>query len=91
MAFAASGETGPKTVGRIHWTESDAKFRLTPELLRRQIAMYYGALDLIEEFGYDAAGNTVTRTEPEGVQEDRELAAQGRPGQVGAAEPALDP
>ena len=45
-----------KTVGRIHWTAPDAKFRLTEELLRRQLGMYYAALDLIEEFKYDFCG-----------------------------------
>ena len=32
-----------KTVSRIHWTHPDAKFRLTKDLLRRQVAMYYAA------------------------------------------------
>ena len=45
-----------KTVRRIHWTAADATFRLTEDLLRRQIAMYYAALDLIEEFKYDFCG-----------------------------------
>ena len=45
-----------KTVGRIHWTAPDAQFRLTEELLGRQLAMYYAALDLIEEFKYDFCG-----------------------------------
>ena len=45
-----------KTVGRIHWTAPDATFRLTEELLRRQLGMYYAALDLIEEFKYDFCG-----------------------------------
>lgn len=45
-----------KTVGRIHWTKPDAAFRLTEDLLRRQLAMYYAALDLIEEFKYDLLG-----------------------------------
>ena len=45
-----------KTVGRIHWTAADAPFRLTPDLLRRQLAMYYAAVDLIEEFKYDLCG-----------------------------------
>lgn len=43
-------------VGRIHWTTPDARFRLTEDLLRRQLGMYYGAVDLIEEFGYDFCG-----------------------------------
>src|SRR5687767_8010879 len=33
-------------VGRIHWTPPDAKFRLTEDLLRRQLGLYYAALDL---------------------------------------------
>jgi L-fucose isomerase len=45
-----------KTVGRIHWTNPDAAFRLTEELLLRQLAMYYAALDLVEEFKYDLLG-----------------------------------
>ena len=45
-----------KTVSRIHWTHPDAKFRLTKDLLRRQVAMYYAAIDLIEEFKYDFCG-----------------------------------
>jgi L-fucose isomerase len=45
-----------KTVGRIHWTAPDAPFRLTEDLLRRQLGMYYAAVDLIEEFKYDFCG-----------------------------------
>jgi L-fucose/D-arabinose isomerase len=45
-----------RTVKKIHWTESDAKFRLTEELLRRQLGMYYASIDLIEEFKYDFLG-----------------------------------
>src|SRR5687768_13247574 len=45
-----------KTVRRIHWTPPDATFRLTKDLLRRQLAMYYAAIDLIEEFKYDFCG-----------------------------------
>lgn len=45
-----------KTVRKIHWTEPDAKMRLTEELLRRQLAMYYAALDLCREFKYDFCG-----------------------------------
>ena len=44
------------TIGRIHWTAPDVQFRLTPALLRRQLAMYYAAIDLIEEFKYDLCG-----------------------------------
>jgi L-fucose isomerase len=43
-------------VRRIHWTAPDAAMRLTPELLRRQLGMYYAAVDLAEEFGYDFCG-----------------------------------
>ncbi len=45
-----------RTVGRIHWTAPDAAFRLTEELLRRQLGLYYAAIDLIEEFKYDLCG-----------------------------------
>jgi L-fucose/D-arabinose isomerase len=45
-----------KTLRRIHWTEPDATFRLTRELLQRQLGLYYAALDLIEEFKYDFCG-----------------------------------
>jgi L-fucose isomerase len=45
-----------KAVGRIHWTAPDATFRLTEDLLKRQLGMYYAALDLIEEFKYDFCG-----------------------------------
>ncbi len=43
-------------VRKIHWTAPDATFRLTRELLERQVAMYYAAIDLIEEFAYDFCG-----------------------------------
>ena len=45
-----------KIVGRIHWTAATDKFRLTEELLSRQLAMYYAAVDLIQEFKYDLIG-----------------------------------
>ncbi len=45
-----------KHVRKIHWTEPDAEMRLTPELLRRQLGMYYAVRDLCEEFGYDFCG-----------------------------------
>jgi L-fucose/D-arabinose isomerase len=45
-----------KNIGRIHWTAPDAQFRLTRDLLRRQLAMYYATADLIEEFKYDFCG-----------------------------------
>ncbi len=43
-------------VRKIHWTESNAKMRLTEELLRRQLALYYATKDLCAEFGYDFCG-----------------------------------
>ena len=45
-----------KAIGRIHWTPPDASFRLTEDLLRRQLAMYCAAIDLVEEFKYDLCG-----------------------------------
>lgn len=45
-----------RTIGRIHWTAPDAQFRLTRDLLRRQLAMYYAAVDLLDEFKYDFCG-----------------------------------
>ena len=45
-----------RRLGRIHWTAPDASFRLTRDLLRRQLGLYYAALDLIEEFKYDFCG-----------------------------------
>jgi L-fucose isomerase len=45
-----------RTIKKIHWTTPDAPFRLTEDLLRRQLGLYYAAIDLIEEFGYDFLG-----------------------------------
>src|SRR5687767_2066617 len=45
-----------RTLKKIHWTAPDAPFRLTEDLLRRQLGLYYAALDLIEEFKYDFLG-----------------------------------
>jgi L-fucose isomerase len=46
-----------KRVRRILWTEEGVQGpRLTEELLRKQLALYYGTLDLIEEFHYDLCG-----------------------------------
>jgi L-fucose/D-arabinose isomerase len=45
-----------RTIGKIHWTEPDAPFRLTEALLRKQLGLYYAALDLVEEFKYDFCG-----------------------------------
>ncbi len=44
-----------KRVRKIHWTQDKGRL-LTEELLRKQLAMYYGTLDLIEEFHYDFCG-----------------------------------
>jgi len=41
---------------KIHWTDSATGPLLTEELLRKQVALYYGAADLIEEFHYDFCG-----------------------------------
>jgi len=43
-------------VRKIHWTKPDAEMRLTEELLRRQLGMYYGAKDLCDQFGYNFCG-----------------------------------
>lgn len=43
-------------VRRIHWTQPDATFRLTEDLLKKQLAMYYAVVDLINEFKYDLCG-----------------------------------
>ena len=45
-----------RALKKIHWTAPDAPFRLTEDLLRRQLGLYYAALDLIEEFKYDFLG-----------------------------------
>jgi len=45
-----------KHVRKIHWTAEDAVMRLTPDLLRKQLGLYYAAIDLIDEFGYDFCG-----------------------------------
>ncbi len=44
-----------KHVGKIEWAD-DSKGRLTPDLLKRQISMYYAAKELCAEFGYDFCG-----------------------------------
>ena len=41
---------------KIHWTQAGRGPLLTEELLRKQLALYYGTLDLIEEFHYDFCG-----------------------------------
>lgn len=45
-----------KHVRKIHWTKPEAVMKLTPELLNRQLGMYYAAVDLCREFGYDFCG-----------------------------------
>ena len=45
-----------KYVRKIHWTEPDAQMRLTEDLLKKQLGMYYAVRDLCEEFGYDFCG-----------------------------------
>jgi L-fucose isomerase len=45
-----------KHVRKIHWTPPDSKMKCTEELVKRSIAMYYGMMSLIEEFGYDFCG-----------------------------------
>ena len=42
-----------KHVKKIHYTAADAKMKNTEELTRRAVALYYGMISLIEEFGYD--------------------------------------
>ncbi len=43
-------------VRKIHWTEPDAEFKLTRELLYRQLGIYYAARDICDEFGYHFCG-----------------------------------
>ncbi len=43
-------------VRKIHWTGPDATFRLTEDLLKKQLGLYYAPLDLIEEYRYDFCG-----------------------------------
>ncbi|RMH57042.1 MAG: fucose isomerase [Candidatus Hydrogenedentota bacterium] len=45
-----------KKVRKIHWTKPDAQMRLTEDLLRKQLGMYYAVYDLCEEFNYDFCG-----------------------------------
>jgi len=45
-----------KHVRRIHWTAPDAQMRLTEDLLRKQLGLYYAAFDLCREFGYAFCG-----------------------------------
>ncbi len=43
-------------VRKIHWTEPDAEMRLTEELLKRQLGMYYAAIDISRTNGYHFCG-----------------------------------
>jgi L-fucose isomerase len=43
-------------VKKIHWTKPDAQFRLTEDLLKKQLGMYYAAWDLCQEYGYAFCG-----------------------------------
>lgn len=45
-----------KHLRKIHWTAPDAEMRLTEDLLRRQLGLYYAAKDLCAEFGYQFCG-----------------------------------
>ncbi|MGA2378972.1 MAG: L-fucose/L-arabinose isomerase family protein [Spirochaetia bacterium] len=45
-----------KSVRKIHFTAPDAKMKLTEDLLRRAVALYYGMTSLCDEFGYDFCG-----------------------------------
>lgn len=45
-----------KHLRKIHWTTADAEMRLTEELLRRQLGLYYAVKDLCAEAGYDFCG-----------------------------------
>lgn len=45
-----------KHVRKIHWTEPNAQMRLTEDLLKKQLGMYYAVRDLCDEFGYDFCG-----------------------------------
>ncbi len=41
---------------KLHWTKPDATFRLTEDLLKKQLGLYYATLDLIEDYRYDFCG-----------------------------------
>jgi L-fucose/D-arabinose isomerase len=45
-----------KYVRKIYWTQASQGPLLTEELLRKQLALYYGTLELVEEFRYDFCG-----------------------------------
>ena len=56
-ASPAALEYLEKTVGRIHWTHARCAVPADrSDLLQRQVALYYAAIDLIEEFKYDFCG-----------------------------------
>ena len=54
--IAAALDYLKKHVRKIHWTEPGAEMRLTEELLKRQLGMYYAMRDLCDEFGYAFCG-----------------------------------
>jgi len=43
-------------VKKIHWTDENAKMKLTNILLRRSMGMYYAMRDICDEFNYDFCG-----------------------------------
>ncbi len=45
-----------RMIRKIHWTAPDAQMRLTEDLLKKQLGIYYAALDLCEEFRYHFCG-----------------------------------
>lgn len=45
-----------KHVKKIHWTKPDAEFLLTEQLLKKQLALYYAAGDVMDEFKYHFCG-----------------------------------
>jgi len=45
-----------KHLKKIHWTKPGDQMILTEELLARQLGMYYAAIDLCSQFGYDFCG-----------------------------------
>ena len=45
-----------KHVKKIHWTAPDAKMKLTEDLMKKAIALYYGMESLCKEFSYDFCG-----------------------------------
>jgi L-fucose isomerase len=45
-----------KHLRKIQWTQPDSVMHLTEDLLKKQLGMYYAALDLCHEFKYDFCG-----------------------------------